>query len=46
MYKKIKKWYTMGLWTKAMIQKAVQKNVLTEKEAADIISGKSSGGVE
>lgn len=33
---KIIKWYKQGLWTEAMVQKAVQKGVLTEEEAKGI----------
>lgn len=29
----------MGLWTKAMVQKAVSKGVLTEEEAKEIMEG-------
>lgn len=37
MFEKIKKWYVMGLWTGAMVQKAVEKGALTADEAADIL---------
>lgn len=40
MYEKIKKWYKQGLWTEAMVQKAVDKGVLTETEALQIIENK------
>lgn len=36
MYKKIKKWYEQGLWTKAMVVNAVQKGVLTPEQYEDI----------
>lgn len=37
MYEKIKRWYKQGLWSAAMVRKAVEKCVLTESEAAEII---------
>ena len=37
MFEKIKKWYNMGLWTAVMVQDAVNKGVLTEEEATEII---------
>jgi hypothetical protein len=33
---KIAKWYRMGLWTKAMVQDAIKKGVITEAEATEI----------
>jgi len=33
MKEKIKKWYTQGLWSKAMVLNAVTKGVLSEIEA-------------
>lgn len=38
MYEKIKKWYVQGLWTEAMVMNAVKKGILTEEEAAKILS--------
>lgn len=38
MYEKIKKWYKQGLWTAEMVQNAVNKGVLTEDEATDILN--------
>lgn len=38
MSKKIKKWYKQGLWSAEMVQNAVKKGVLTEAEAAEIMS--------
>ena len=38
MFEKIKKWYDQGLWTKEMVQNAVDKGVLTEDQAKEIIS--------
>lgn len=37
MYEKIKKWYSMGLWTEDMVRNAVEKGVITEKEYNEII---------
>lgn len=34
---KIKKWYKMGLWTEEMVQNAVQKGILAEEEAKEIL---------
>lgn len=38
MYEKIKKWYKQGLWTEAMVQNAVTKNVITEDQANEILN--------
>ena len=38
MFEKIKKWYKQGLWTEAMVQNAVNKGVLTEAEAIEILN--------
>ena len=46
MYEKIKKWYMMGLWSFDMVQNAVAKGILTNEEAAEIISCKTFGGVK
>ena len=40
MKNKIKKWNEMGLWTETMVWNAVDKNVLTQKEAEEIIGTK------
>lgn len=37
MKEKIAKWYKQGLWTADMVQNAVDKGVLTEAEAAEIL---------
>lgn len=37
MYEKIKIWYKMGLWTKEMVHKAVEKGKLTEEEYKEIV---------
>ena len=38
MYKKIKKWYEQGLWTKRMVAQAVTKGVLTPEQYTEITS--------
>lgn len=40
MKEKIKKWYKMGLWTAEMVQNAVEKGKLTEKDVAEIFEEK------
>lgn len=37
MFEKIKKWYKQGLWTAEMVQNAVTKGILTEKQAIEIL---------
>lgn len=37
MFEKIKKWYNQGLWTKDMVQKALEKNILTSYEVNEIL---------
>ena len=37
MKERIMKWYTLGLWTKAMVQNAVSKGVITAEDMAEII---------
>ena len=37
MYEKIKKWYKQGLWTEKMVRNAVEKGVLTEEQANEIL---------
>ena len=32
MKEKIIKWYKMGLWTRAMVEVAIQKGLLTEED--------------
>lgn len=34
---KIAKWYKQGLWSAEMVQNAVDKGILTEKEVAEIL---------
>ena len=38
MKEKIAKWYKQGLWNAEMVQNAVKKGILTEEEAAEILS--------
>ena len=38
MFEKIKKFYDMGLWTKEMVNNAVVKGVITEKECKEIVN--------
>lgn len=38
MYDKIKKWYKQGLWTEQMVYDAVEKGIITEEQATDILS--------
>ena len=40
MKEKIAKWYAQGLWTEDMIRQAVEKGVITEAEAAEILGEK------
>ena len=37
MNEKIAKWYKQGLWTEVMVDNAVKKGVITEKEAREIL---------
>ena len=37
MFEKIKKWYSPGLWSEAMVRNAVTKKVLTDKQAQQIL---------
>ena len=43
MFKKIKKWYEQGLWTKAMVAQAVEKGVITPEQYREI-TGEAYGG--
>ncbi len=40
MYEKIKKWYIQGLWTADMVQKAVDKGIITVEQFNDIVKSK------
>lgn len=35
---KIERWYHLGLWTKEMVLNAVDKGVITEDEAKEILN--------
>ena len=37
MKEKIAKWYKMGLWDEAKVRNAVEKGILTEAEAKEIL---------
>lgn len=37
MYEKIAKWYNQGLWSDEMVQVAVQKGIITQKQANKIV---------
>lgn len=41
MKEKIALWYAQGLWTAEMIQNAIEKGLLTKKEADEILATKS-----
>ena len=38
---KIAKWYAQGLWTEDMVREAVEKGVITEEEAEEILGSKA-----
>lgn len=38
MFERIKKWYKQGLWSADMVQKAVEKGILTEDQTKEILS--------
>ena len=40
MFEKIKRWYEKGLWTAEMVQQAADKGVITQEQAAEILSAK------
>ena len=42
MREKIARWYAQGLWTADMVRSAVKKGVLTEGEAAEILSARAT----
>ncbi len=37
MFERIKKWYTMGLWTAEMVNNAVKKGVITAEQEAELL---------
>ena len=38
MFEKIKKWHNQGLWTEKMVLDAVEKGILSEAEANEILN--------
>lgn len=40
MYERIKKWYKQNLWTKEMVQNAVDKGILTTEQVVKILASK------
>ena len=44
MVEKIRKWYTQGLWTAHMVRNAVEKGVITEEDAANIVGQEGYDG--
>ena len=43
MFERIKKWYKLGLWTRAMVANAVTKNIITAEDYAEIIGEEYPG---
>lgn len=43
MFEKIKKWYELGLWNKAMVEQAVGKGLLTQAEMESFVSEVGDG---
>lgn len=39
MFEKIKKFYALKLWTQEMVKTALDKNIISEEEYAEIING-------
>jgi hypothetical protein len=37
MFERIKKWYKQGLWTAEMVLNAVEKDIITQEQAQEII---------
>lgn len=37
MFERIKKWYKQRLWSADMVQKAVDKGILTDEQVKDIL---------
>ena len=37
MYEKIKKWYKQGLWSKEMVQNALDKGIINAEQYKEII---------
>lgn len=43
-FEQIKRFYDLRLWTKAMVQKAVAKGILTQGQYEEIVGEAASGG--
>ncbi len=43
MYEKIRKWYTLGLWTEEMVHNAVEKGIITAEQAGEILGIEDEG---
>lgn len=43
MYDKIEKWYKQGLWTAEMVERAVEKGVITQTECDEILEQAEGG---
>lgn len=41
MFEKIKRWFEQGLWTKTMVEQAVEKSVITLSQMNEILGGAS-----
>lgn len=39
MYERIKRWYSMGLWTEEMVNIAKQKGIISKEECSKILDG-------
>lgn len=37
MFEKIKKWYSLGLWSANMVQQAYEKGVITQDQLLEIL---------
>lgn len=37
MFERIKKWYCMGLWTREMVHRAVEKGLIDGQQAEELI---------
>ena len=46
MFRKIKKWYDQGLWTKQMVANAVAKGKITAEQYAEITGEPYESGVQ
>ena len=38
MFERIKKWYMMNLWTETQVMQAVEKGVITQQQAEEILN--------